>query len=155
MPTMFKYVYIPGRLPAELSWQQFLADPRPVGTGVSSSAFSDLPDQINLTGEALIVAPHAAIHPDLPKLFDTCANSLPDDWDAVTLGAYFKSQPTYVAGHVFRPSEFSVVHGLALRDRAVVSLRNAPKETSIEEALNSRIHDGSLNVYSLWPNLRS
>jgi hypothetical protein len=150
---MFQRVILQGRSPTELAWEQFLA-PRPPGFAESNhTPARKLLSKTDSTGETLIVLPHATMHPDLPKLLDNYWKSLPDDWDLVTLGAYFKSPPTFVTGHVFRPTEFSAIHGLALRGRAVAVLRDAPEALSVEDVLNSQLAFGRLNIYAIWPNL--
>jgi hypothetical protein len=147
---MIKQVHFPGSSKQVVCWDEFLAGQFPhaseLSTGISLRHFE-------FAAGGLAVLPHAGMHPDLPKLFDIYLKSLPDDWDVLTLGAYFGSPPTHCAGHIFRPTEFSLIHGLALGDRASAVLRNAPAGNALEEVVNSHIREGSLNVYSVWPNL--
>ncbi len=145
---MFKAIHFPGKTPHVLSWEQFLAQPVTPTAGVTASPFSW--SRIEPKQDVLIVAPHAGVHPDLLRLFERYWESVPDDWDVITLGAYFRTPPQHIAGHVFRPTEFAQVHGIALRDRARV---DRSKGSSIEEVLNVTLRDGSQKIYAIWPNL--
>src|SRR5579871_1738746 len=129
-------IHLPPISIATLSWTQFLAR--------EQSDPSDTP--------SLIVFPRAAPHPDFPRLIDDYWKDLPDDWDAVSPGAYAHTPPIHVAGHVFRPTAFSTIHGLALRGRAITALKQS-SHASAEACLNALIQDQNLNIYSLWPNL--
>lgn len=104
-------------------------------------------------GAALIVSGHATVHPDFAGLFDSYAATAPDDWDVVSLGGYYRTPPTHVRGHAFRPSDFSKVHGYILRGRAAARLLGTPEGESVEQALSAAGAEGALNVYALWPNL--
>ena len=147
---MFKQVHFPGRSKQVVSWEEFIAGRSPETSDVST----EMPlRNLGFAPDSMIVAPHAGMHPDLPKLFDIYLKSLPDDWEVLTLGAYFRSPPTHLAGHVFRPTGFSLVHGLAIRDSALAAFRNPSVGVSLEDVVNSHIREGTLNVYSVWPNL--
>jgi hypothetical protein len=152
---MFDRVYCPGKSSAELSWEQFLATPARGTPGAPVQPMSALLQRLldEKRPNALFVSPHAAMHPDLPTLIGPFWKSVPDDWDVVCLGAYFQSPPTHIAGHAFRPTGISAVHGFALRDRAAQALLQRPIGDATETALNALIRDGNFNVYALWPNL--
>src|SRR5258706_10732237 len=100
------------------------------------------------------MAAHATVHPGFATLIDSYRRALPSDWDVVCLGSYYRTPPVHVGGQVFRPTDFSLVHGYAVRDGAAGQLleRSQPHE-SVEQALGALQTDGSLNVYALWPNL--
>jgi len=103
---------------------------------------------------ALIVAPHATVHPAIVALLDPYLKCVPTDWDVLCLGSYYPTPPAHVAGHAFRPSSFSIIHGYAVRDRVANRLLELSKPAEALEQTLARLQaGGSLNVYALWPNL--